>query len=194
MLYSFVSMLEWFGLIPTLESFLWAIAIFKLWIGGKMLLAPLFLPIPPLSWSLRCLSYGRQSGKRRITIFFVNCDTGRKQYYIFFPKNKNKVLCRRLRNKCILIFTDVDLRGRMKGLVVLYYVFYWFLFTCSGSKGFVSNLFKLAEALKIFFGFSRIRVFFLCLGGGAMHQREERMVHFCSHQWYSELSIVIWVC
>ena len=128
-----------------------------------MLLAPLFLPIPPLSWSLRCLSYGRQFGKRRITIFFVNCDTGRKQYYIFLPKNKNKVLCRRLRNKCILIFTDVDLRGWMKGLVVLYYVFYWFLFTCSGSKGFVSNLFKLAEALKIFFGFSRIRVFFYAL-------------------------------
>lgn len=74
MLYSLVSMLEWFGLIPTLESFRWAIAIFKLMIGGKMLLAPLILPIPPLSWSLRCLSYGGPSRKQRIIVFYVNCD------------------------------------------------------------------------------------------------------------------------
>lgn len=42
-----LSMLERFGLVLTLESFLWMIAIFKLWIGGKLLLALSILPIPP---------------------------------------------------------------------------------------------------------------------------------------------------
>lgn len=66
----------------------------------------------------------------------------------------------------------------MKGLIVLYYVFLMILFHVQWHYGLCLQLIQIGRGTRDLLWILKDYGFFSCLGGGAMHQRDEGLVHF----------------